>query len=109
MTEDLTAKQTWRGPFWSAGQPERMQRGMLSYDPTSGVILSLVGGFAAQRGSGRFLVIDGRVGSKPVSLLDCRISASRSSGFGGEPDEQELRVGRMLTGVFLTNRPTRAS
>ena len=114
MTEDLTVEQSWRGPFWLPGQPDCEQRGVLTYDPNNGITLSLVGGFADGRrvqlspggyamreGSGRFLVIHGRVGSKPVSLLDCRILASSSSGIGFELDEQEVRVGRMLTGVFL--------
>lgn len=114
MTEDLTVEQSWRGPFWLPGQPDRDQRGVLTYNPNNGITLSLVGGFgdgrwaqlspggyAMREGSGRFLVIHGRVGSKAVSLLDCRIMASSSSGIGFELDEQEVRVGRMLTGVFL--------
>lgn len=114
MTEDLTVRQSWRGPFWLPSQPDRDQRGVLTYDPNNGITLSLVGGFddggrvqlssggyAMREVSGRFPVIHGRVGSKPVSLLDCRIVASSSSGIGFELDEQEVRVGRMLTGVFL--------
>lgn len=113
MTVDLSTEQSWRGRFWLPGQPDREQRGVLTYDPYQGITLSLVGGFddgrwkqlspgayAMREGSGQFLVIHGRVGAKPVSLLDCRVSASRSSGFF-QPDEQEVRIGRTLMGVFL--------
>jgi hypothetical protein len=116
MTEDLTVRQSWRGPFWLPSQSDRDQRGVLTYDPNNGVTLSLVGGFddggwvqlssggyAMREVSGWFPVIHGRVGSNPVSLLDCRVTASTSSGFGFELDEQEIRVGRVLMGVYLDN------
>ena len=109
MIDDLTVEQTWRGPFWLPGQSGREQRGVLTYDLKNGVILSLVGGFddgrwvqaptggfAMREGSGRSPVIHGRIGSKPVSLLDCRVGRSRSSGFSFEPDEQEISIGRTL-------------
>ena len=111
----LSSGDNWRGRFWLPGQPGDKRRGMLTYDPKRGITLSLVGGFSNQRRSpqvpterrtlrdvsGRFPIIRGRLGSKPVSLLDCLITASTSSGIGFEPDEQEVRVGRMLTGLFL--------
>jgi ApeA N-terminal domain 1 len=111
----LSFGESWRGRFWLPGQPEDEQRGIVTYDPKRGVTLSLVGGFGSQRPSldvpterlaardmsGRFPIIHGRLGSQPVSLLDCLVTESTSSGFGFEPDEQEVRVGRMLTGVFL--------
>jgi hypothetical protein len=112
MTDNLAVEQTWRGPFWLPDEADSEQRGVLTYDPDRGVTLSLVGGFAEYRqveSSGanqqiherrqRFPVIHGRIGSTPVSLLDCRIRRSRSSGW--MPDEQEITAARMLKGVFL--------
>jgi ApeA N-terminal domain 1/Apea-like HEPN len=114
MNDYLSAEGTWRGPFWLADQPDREQRGVVTYDPDNGVNLTLVGGFddgrwvqtgpggfAMREGSGRFPVIHGKVGVKPVSLLDCRVTRSRSTGFGLVPDEQVVSVGRMLMGVLL--------
>lgn len=92
MTDDLTAEQTWRGAFWLPDQPDREQRGVLTYDQKDGVILSLLGrfadgrwvrpgpgGFATRAGSGRFPVMHGRVRSTPVSLYDCRVTLARSA------------------------------
>jgi ApeA N-terminal domain 1 len=114
MSDDLTVEQTWRGPFWLPTEPDREQRGVLTYDPQSGVVLSLVGGFdderwiptgpggfAMREGSGRFPVIHGRVASTPVSLFDCRVTRSRSSGFDSQPYDQAISIGHMLAGVLL--------
>src|SRR5258707_1157505 len=111
MSDYLSPEQTWRGPFWLPDQADGEQRGVLTYDPNNGATLTLVGGFddggwsqtgpgafAMREGSGRFPVIHGRVGSKSVSLLNCRVGTSRSSGFGSIPDEQVISVGRMLMG-----------
>ncbi len=49
MTTDLTVEQSWRGPFWLPGQPDRDHRRVLTYDPNNGITLSLVNGFGDGR------------------------------------------------------------
>jgi ApeA N-terminal domain 1 len=74
--------------------------------------LTLIGGFDAAvwlpvTGNTRVLsdrsrewpVIHGVVSSKPVTLLDCRVTSLKSYMFGDEVSEQEIRASEALSGV----------
>lgn len=88
MTGYRSSEATWRGQFWLPGQSGHDdQQGILVYKPESGITLSLIrgfdddgatrlapGAFAFGEGSGRFPVIHGIAGSKPVTLLDCLVT-----------------------------------
>lgn len=116
MTDYLSSEATWRGQFSLPGQSgQGEQQGILTYKPDSGVNLSLLygfddpsgvtrvapGAFAFGEGSGRFPVIHGVAGGKPVTLLDCLITRSKRVMFSPEAKEQEIHVGQLLIGVLL--------
>jgi hypothetical protein len=116
VTDYLSSEATWRGQFSLPGQSgQGEQQGILTYKPDSGVNLSLLygfddpsgvtrvapGAFAFGEGSGRFPVIHGVAGGKPVTLLDCLITRSKRVMFSPEAKEQEIHVGQLLIGVLL--------
>ncbi|WP_343577859.1 hypothetical protein, partial [Mycobacterium sp.] len=115
MTDYLSSEATWRGQFSLPGQSGQVdQQGILTYKPDSGINLSLLhgfddgsvtrltpGAFAFGEGSGRFPVIHGVAGGKPVTLLDCLITRSRRGMFSPEAKEQEIHVGQLLIGALL--------
>lgn len=121
MTDYLSSEATWRGQFWlpeHLGQDDR--QGILTYKPDSGTTLSLIGGFddgsfvrlpsgsgVLREGRGRFPVIHGVAGGKPVTLLDCRVTGAKSRGFVPQVEEQEISVGCLLMGVLLDDPDAR--
>ena len=97
MTGYLSSEDSWRGRFWLPGQQDQDQRGILTYSPDNGVLLTLIGGFDDAEwlpgtGSTQVLsersrawpVIYGIVGRMPVTLLDCVAASSKSYMFGGD-------------------------
>lgn len=113
--DDLTIEQSWRGNFWLPATPDNTQPGFLTYTPTDGVTLSLVGGFDDRRktrtsptgftieqGSGRFAVIHGAVGSGvPVTLADCRSATWKMTGAMDEVRGHDITAAHILMGVLL--------
>ena len=112
----LTSEATWRGRFWIPGQPEQEQRGILSFTPDRGVVLTLIGGFDdavwLPRPSGGFVmsdrsrewsVIHGEVAGKPVTLIDCIASHSTSYLMSAHVEEQEVVAERALLGVSIND------
>lgn len=122
MTEYLSSEATWRGQFWLPGQPgQNDQQGILTYKPDSGLTLCLLHGFddgsvtrlspgtfAFRQGSGRFPVIHGVAGGKPVTLLDCLVTRSVSPGMRPTIEVQEMLAERLLLGVLLDDPEARA-
>lgn len=122
MTGYLAFEATWRGQFWLPGQSGQGDRqGLLTYKPEAGITLSLIGGFddgstarlscgavALREGSGRFAVIHGVAGGKPVTLLDCLVTRSKSRGFLPQVEEQEIHAEDALMGVVLDDADARA-
>jgi hypothetical protein len=113
--EYLSAEDSWKGHFWLPSQPDQQQRGTLTYKPDDGLTLSLIGGFDDRRwtrigpnvmgrsgdATGRWPVIHGVVGSKPITLLDCLAVRSTSTGMLDGYDEQEIHAQCVLMGVLL--------
>ena len=59
----LDERRTWTGHWWLPGTPDESNAGFLTYDPESGLELTLVGGFEdriiRQDGPSAFAVLEG--------------------------------------------------
>lgn len=113
---DLSQEQTWKGRWWLPSDAESIHSGILTYSPSEGLTLDLVGGFptrewvqtsetawaVADRGLKRFAVVHGTIGGQPATLLGVREVRTHLAGFGPfHPDveEQELNAEALLLGV----------
>jgi ApeA N-terminal domain 1 len=114
VTGYLSSEDSWRGRFWLPGQRDQDQRGVLTYSPDNGVLLTLIGGFddavwlpgtgsthVLSERSRAWPVVHGIVGRMPVTLLDCVAASSKSYMFVGEVSEQEIRTSEALVGALL--------
>jgi hypothetical protein len=111
----LNERVTWTGHWWLPGTPDESHAGFLTYDPESGLELTLVGGFedriirqdgpsafAVLEGSRTWEVLHGVADNREVTLLDCLATHSQSFGLGFEgPDKQTVRAQTALIGVHL--------
>jgi len=111
----LNERRTLTGHWWLPGTPDESHAGFLTYDPESGIELTLVGGFedriirqdgpsafAVLEGSRTWEVLHGVADNREVTLLDCLATHSQSFGLGFEgPDKQTVRAQAALIGVHL--------
>lgn len=113
----LHEEHSWRGYWWLPEDPDNRHAGFLTYHPTTGVELVLVGGFDAEVrreiGPGAwavlaetkdFPVVHGRAGNRDITLFNAYSAKSRTYGLGffdGGPSEQTLRAQTALVGVHV--------
>lgn len=96
----MAIEQRWRGSFGLPEEADFEHPGVITYDPDRGVNLELHGFDEYRLAAGttttepigerrrRFPLVHGRAGSTPVTLLDCRVDRSRTTGLALK--EQEL-------------------
>jgi hypothetical protein len=93
----------YEGVFWPADYPEQQVAGRLSYQPTEGATLNLIGSFdepdVAFRVSGPVRRINGTAGAKTVTLDGCMPVSASLQGPGVL--RQEYYVPVVLSGTHL--------
>jgi hypothetical protein len=108
----------WVGHWWLPEDPERRIPGILEYEPDTGLLLTLVGGYQDPRleeqADGSVLVlaegrpwpaIYGNVNGQDISLLDCilRTSTRRvDSSFLEPPPQQTVGASAALLGAHVS-------
>lgn len=110
----LDKPREWSGKWWLPGDRDRAVAGILRYDPSDGLLLSLIGGLEEQvyrryrgglmmTGEDPWPVIHGAIEGKLVTLLDCSPGATKRYGFlpKDAPDEQTVHALTALVGVHL--------
>lgn len=111
----LNERRTWTGRWWLPDKPDEAQPGVLTYDPSTGLELSLIGGFEDRvirrdgpniytelEGSRAWDTLHGLAENKEITLFDCLAIHSKSFGFGfGGPHDQLVRASRAVVGTHL--------
>lgn len=108
----------WAGYWWLPEGPNHTVPGILQYDPSDGLSLTLIGGFENRRiqhledggvtvleGTNSWPILLGVAERKEITLLDCLAISSKTFGFGSidGPDEQTVTALTALIGVHLYN------
>jgi len=113
----LHERRTWTGHWWLPGKSNEAQAGFLTYEPTTGLELTLVGGFedrilrkegpntvAVLEGSRSWEMLHGLAENMQITLLDCFATRSTSFGFGfGGPQKQTVHAETALLGTHLNS------
>ncbi|MBK6871213.1 MAG: hypothetical protein IPG94_07395 [Kineosporiaceae bacterium] len=106
----------WTGQWWLPEEPDRVVPGVLRYDPKSGLLLDLIGGFedrilqqvrpglVADQGVRTWPMILGVADNMKVTLLDCWPGPTKSYGMRlAGPHKQIIGAMTGLIGVHLSD------
>lgn len=115
MTETplLSQRREWWGRWWLPGDEDHKFSGVLEFDPATGIVLRMVGGFeyhvfdepvpGMRTYSGQMRewpVVFGQAENRAITLLDCRAVSGKSYNFA-EPETLRLRARTVLDGCWL--------
>jgi len=116
----LDEQHTWQGHWWLPDEPDDAVAGVLTYEPSGGLTLDLIGGFegmiseevrpgayTVRDESGTWPVVHGVAANKEVTLLDCVPTRTMSRNFGAS-EAQTIRPRAALVGVHL-DQPQQAA
>jgi hypothetical protein len=103
----------WIGRWWRPDHPEAVSAGVLTFDPSHGIELRLIGGWsrlastevstglsAIHNEVERWPVIHGRCGTSELTLIEPWVSQSRGA-WGEDPEEMTLQASTVLDGWHL--------
>ncbi|HZL07417.1 MAG TPA: hypothetical protein VFE45_18715, partial [Coriobacteriia bacterium] len=105
----------WRGQWWRPDRPDEVISGTLAWDPKSGALLELIGGFDTDErrqtapgqyritaGPDELPIIHGMVDARPTTLVRCLVTrSSRRYSRIGSGLQQDLRPELVLVGAHL--------
>lgn len=97
MNEDVTIKGTW----WLPEKPDQVITGDITYGPTSGARLSLLGDFPHDKTPKQFTVWGKTAGGKPTTLFDCHNTRTQYYADGTRISEVSCYFG-VVGGHFVT-------
>lgn len=111
----LSETRSWRGNWWPPEKVDDAVAGVLTYEPSKGLTLDLIGGFdhrireevrpgVHSIGELRtWPVLHGVAENKEITLLDCVPIHTKHRNFGS-PEEQTISARTALVGVHLEGR-----
>jgi ApeA N-terminal domain 1 len=115
MTDhQLNESQEWTGQWWLPDDPDNKVSGILTYDPSEGLRLRLIGGWARPGENGavlfsdkqeRWLAVLGIAEGKYVTLLDTYVlsATTRLASILSGADKLELGATTVLVGCHLAD------
>lgn len=103
----------WIGRWWRPDRPEKVAAGVLTFDPSNGIRLRLIGGWqtriSTEIGEGlvaehheieRWPVVHGLSGNRRLTLIE-PFAESSSGNYGEDPHDQTLRAFTLIDGYHL--------
>lgn len=110
----LDKRAEWLGHWWIPSEPERRVPGTLRYNPDSGLLLSMIGGFEERilrpvgsgvsydRSTRSWPLILGLADGEQITLIDCDVVSSKRRRFTDDlPSKLTVSAINALVGVHL--------